>query len=179
MRSRTVRRSATAGSIYLSAVLGFLGQILAARELGVKEYGLLAIVMAVTGFVQLLFDLTVEEAVIKYGFRYQASEQWGKLRRLYTRALRIKLLGSRIAGAAIADRLMKLTISARSAPSGSCGACGKPRKTLSPATEIRTVVTACATTSSSTVSVMPWREPTASATKRVPMLTARKYERMS
>ena len=102
MRSRTVRRSATAGGIYLSAVLGFLGQILAARWLGVEEYGLLAIVMAVTGFVQLLFDLTVEEAVIKYGFRYQASEQWGKLRRLYARALRIKLLGSLIAGAAIA-----------------------------------------------------------------------------
>ena len=101
MRSRTVRRSATAGGIYLSAVLGFLGQILAARWLGVERYGLLAIVMSVTGFVQFLFDLTVEEAVIKYGFRYQASEQWGKLRRLYSRALRIKLVGSLIAGVAI------------------------------------------------------------------------------
>ena len=102
MRSRNVRRSATAGGIYLSAVLGFLGQILAARWLGVERYGLLAIVMSVTGFVQLLFDLTVEEAVIKYGFRYQASEQWGKLRRLYSRALRIKLVGSLVAGVAIA-----------------------------------------------------------------------------
>ena len=102
MRSRTVRRSATAGGIYFSAVLGFLGQILAARWLGVERYGLLAIIMSVTGFVQLLFDLTVEEAVIKYGFRYQASEQWGKLRRLYSRALRIKLVGSLVAGVAIA-----------------------------------------------------------------------------
>ena len=102
MRSRTVRRSATAGGIYFSAVIGFLGQILAARWLGVERYGLLAIVMSVTGFVQFLFDLTVEEAVIKYGFRYLASEQWGKLRRLYARALRIKLLGSLIAGVAIA-----------------------------------------------------------------------------
>ena len=102
MRSRNVRRSATAGGIYFSAVLGFLGQILAARWLGVERYGLLAIVMSVTGFVQFLFDLTVEEAVIKYGFRYQASEQWGKLRRLYSRALRIKLVGSLIAGLVIA-----------------------------------------------------------------------------
>ena len=102
MRSPTVRRSATAGGIYLSAVIGFLGQIFAARSLGVESYGLLAIVMSVTGFFQFLFDLTVEEAVIKYGFRYLAGEQWGKLRRLYSRALRVKLLGSLVAGVVIA-----------------------------------------------------------------------------
>lgn len=102
MRSRTVRRSATAGGIYLSAVIGFLGQILAARSLGVERYGLVAIVMSVTGFVQLVTDLTVEEAVIKYGFRYIENELWGKLRRLYARALRVKLVGAVIGGVVVA-----------------------------------------------------------------------------
>lgn len=98
MRSRVAgRRLLTAGGIYSSAVLGFLGQILAARWLGVEQYGLLAIVMSVTGFMQTLFDLTVEEAVIKYGFRYVHGEEWGKLRRLFARALRYKLLGSVVA----------------------------------------------------------------------------------
>ena len=103
MRSRIAgRRVLTAGGIYLSAVLGFLGQILAARWLGPEDYGVLAIVIAVTGFVQLVTDLTVEEAVVKYGFRYVHGEQWGRLRRLFGRALRVKLLGSLGAAVVIA-----------------------------------------------------------------------------
>ena len=102
MRSRTIRRSATAGGIYVSAVVGFLGQIIAARWLGVESYGLLAIIMSVTGFVQLVTDLTVEEAVIKYGFRYVETEQFGKLRRLYRRAMHIKLIGAVLAGIVMA-----------------------------------------------------------------------------
>ena len=102
MGSRTIRRSATAGGIYLSAVIGFLGQIIAARWLGVESYGLLAIIMSVTGFVALVTDLTVEEAVIKYGFRYVETEQFGKLRRLYRRAMHIKLIGAVLAGIVIA-----------------------------------------------------------------------------
>jgi len=102
MRSRTIRRSATAGGIYVSAVVGFVGQIIAARWLGVESYGLLAIIMSVTGFVALVTDLTVEEAVIKYGFRYVETEQFGKLRRLYRRAMHIKLIGAVLAGIVIA-----------------------------------------------------------------------------
>lgn len=102
MRSRIAgRRALTVGGIYTSAILGFLGQVLAARWLGVEHYGLLAIVFSVTGFIQLLFDLTVEEAVVKYGFRYIAAEDWGKLRRLFRRALEFKLLGSMIASLGI------------------------------------------------------------------------------
>lgn len=103
MRSRIAgRRLLTAAGIYVSAVLGFLGQILAARWLGVEEYGVLAIILAVTTFVQLVTDLTVEEAVIKYGFRYVQEERWGKLRRLYARAFRVKLIGAALAGVVIA-----------------------------------------------------------------------------
>jgi O-antigen/teichoic acid export membrane protein len=43
---------------------------------------------------QSLFDLTVEEAVVKYGFRYVTREDWGRLRRLFASALRFKLSGS-------------------------------------------------------------------------------------
>lgn len=96
------RRSATAVGMYSAALLGFLGQVLAARTLGPREFGQLAIVIAVTGFFQLLMDLTVEEAVIKYGFRYSTAEDWGRLRRLFRRALSVKGIGALLAGIAIA-----------------------------------------------------------------------------
>jgi O-antigen/teichoic acid export membrane protein len=43
---------------------------------------------------QSLFDLTVEEALVKYGFRYSTREDWGRFRRLFSSALRFKLAGS-------------------------------------------------------------------------------------
>jgi O-antigen/teichoic acid export membrane protein len=51
-------------------------------------------VIFATGLMQSLFDLTVEEAVVKYGFRYVTREDWGRLRRLFASALRFKLSGS-------------------------------------------------------------------------------------
>ena len=87
------RRSATAVGIYSATLLGFLGTLLAARALGPREFGLLAIVIAATGFFQSFLDLTVEEAVIKYGFRYSTAEDWGRLRRLFSRALAFKGIG--------------------------------------------------------------------------------------
>jgi O-antigen/teichoic acid export membrane protein len=95
------RRSATALGIYAAALLGFLGQLLAARALGPREFGLLAIVFASTGFFQSFLDLTVEEALIKYGFRYSTAQQWGKLRRLFGRALTFKGSGGVLAGIAL------------------------------------------------------------------------------
>jgi O-antigen/teichoic acid export membrane protein len=87
------RRSATAVGIYAAALLGFLGQLLAARALGPREFGLLALVFASTGFFQSFLDLTVEEALIKYGFRYSTAQEWGKFRRLFGRALTFKGTG--------------------------------------------------------------------------------------
>ena len=88
------RRSATAVGIYAAALLGFLGQLLAARALGPREFGLLAIVFASTGFFQSFLDLTVEEALIKYGFRYSTAQEWGKLRRLFGTGASIIFKGS-------------------------------------------------------------------------------------
>jgi len=103
MRRVLVRRSATAVGIYASVAVGFLATVVAARELHPKAvFGLYTIVISASGFFQVLLDLTVEEAVVKYGFRYVAREQWGRLRELYRSALAVKLVGAALGGIGIA-----------------------------------------------------------------------------
>ena len=78
MRSRVLRRrSATALGVYLATALGFLTTVVATRELGVADYARFAAILAATAFFQVLLDLTVEEALVKYGFRYVETEQLG------------------------------------------------------------------------------------------------------
>jgi O-antigen/teichoic acid export membrane protein len=96
------RRSAAAIGLYGSVALGFLAGIVAARQLGPTEYGLFTLAVAAAGFFQLLLDLTVEEAMIKYGFRYSTRGSWGRLRRLYRRAMGLKTLGALLAAAGLA-----------------------------------------------------------------------------
>ncbi len=99
MRSRLFwRRSAAAAGIYASVVLGFLGTVIVAHAFTTRLLGLYAIVIAATGFFQTLLDLTIEEALVKYGFRFQEREDWGRLRRLFGRALQLKLAGGVVAG---------------------------------------------------------------------------------
>src|SRR5439155_18312134 len=91
MRSRLFwRRSAAAAGTYSSAVLGFLGTIVAYHVFSTRTFGLYAIVLAAAGFFQTLLDLTMEEALIKFGFRYVTREDWGRLRRLFSSAVRVK-----------------------------------------------------------------------------------------
>src|SRR5947209_20332157 len=102
MASRALRRrSATAVGVYAATVLGVGTTIAATRILG-GSYGEFAISFAIVGFFQMLLDLTVEEAVIKYGFRYSTTEDWGRLRRLFELALAFKLVGGMLALAVIA-----------------------------------------------------------------------------
>jgi O-antigen/teichoic acid export membrane protein len=90
-----VRRSLTAVGIYSSVVFGFLGTVVATREFhSTRIFGDYATVLFATSLLGSLFDLTVEEALVKYGFRYVAREQWGKLRALFRAALGVKLAGS-------------------------------------------------------------------------------------
>src|SRR5215208_744036 len=96
------RRSATAIGVYSATIFGFLATVVATRELGTHDYALFATVIAATGFLQLLLDLTVEEALVKYGFRYSTAEDWGRFRRLFEVAVRFKLAGGAVAVAAIA-----------------------------------------------------------------------------
>jgi O-antigen/teichoic acid export membrane protein len=102
MRSRLFwRRSAAAAGTYSSAVLGFLGTIIAAHIFSRHTFGLFAVVVAATGFFQILLDLTMEEALIKFGFRYVTRDDWGKLRRLFTSAIGVKLAGGVLAAVAL------------------------------------------------------------------------------
>jgi O-antigen/teichoic acid export membrane protein len=96
------RRSAAAGGVYLSALLGFAGSIVAVRELGIYSFGLLSLVLAATGFFQLLADLTVDEALVKYGFRYAARDDWGRFHRVFRVGLWLKLAGGALGAIGIA-----------------------------------------------------------------------------
>jgi O-antigen/teichoic acid export membrane protein len=94
MRSRLFwRRSAAAAGTYASAALGFLGTVVALHVFSTEEFGRYALVLAATAFVQSLLDLTVEEALVKFGFRYTTREDWGRLRRLFESAVAFKLVG--------------------------------------------------------------------------------------
>jgi O-antigen/teichoic acid export membrane protein len=102
MRSRVLwRRSATAFWAYVATALGFFTTVVSADELGQRPFAKFAAVFAATTFFQVLFDLTFEEALIKYGFRYTESQRWGRLRRLFQLALGFKMLGGVIAALAL------------------------------------------------------------------------------
>ena len=91
------RRSATAVWIYVAVACGILGTIVAARVLGLDEFGVYATALAAVGFFQALLDLTAEESLTKYGFRYVAARDWGRLRRLFRVVALLKLVGGALA----------------------------------------------------------------------------------
>lgn len=91
------RRSATAAWIYVAVAFGILGTVVAARVLGLEQFGIFATALAVVGFFQILLDLTVEESLTKYGFRYVEAKDWGRLRRLFRQMLLLKLAGGALA----------------------------------------------------------------------------------
>lgn len=99
MRRVLVRRSTTAVGIYLSVGLGVLGTIAATRELhSTQRFGDYATVLFGVGLLQGFFDVTVEEAVVKYGFRYVAREDWPRLSRLLRVATNLKVAGGLLGG---------------------------------------------------------------------------------
>lgn len=93
------RRSATAAWIYAAVACGIIATIVAARVLGLEQFGVFATALAAVGFFQVLLDLTVEESLTKYGFRYVAAEDWGRLRRLFRQMLLLKIVGGALATA--------------------------------------------------------------------------------
>lgn len=95
------RRIGAAAGTYSSVVLGFLGTVVAARIFDTKMLGLFTLVVAATAFFQTLLDLTIEEALIKYGFRYVAREDWGRLHRLFRQVFWLKFVGAVLAGVAL------------------------------------------------------------------------------
>ena len=102
MRSRVIwRRSATAMGVYTATALGFLTTIVATHELHYRAYGRFAAVLAAATFFQQLLDLTIEEALVKFGFRYVEAQRWGRLRRLFEVALGFKVAGGVLAALVI------------------------------------------------------------------------------
>ena len=98
-RSRLLwRRSATALGTYGSAAFGIAGTLLAANLLEPTRFGRFALVVGTTALFQLLLDLTSEEALVKYGFRYSARGDWGRFRRLLMLAVGFKTFGGVISG---------------------------------------------------------------------------------
>jgi len=98
MRSRLFwRRSAAVAGTYVSAALGFAATVVALHVFSTETFGLYALVLAMTSFVQSLLDLTVEEALVKFGFRYSTRQDWGRLRRLFESAVAFKLTGGVLA----------------------------------------------------------------------------------
>lgn len=102
MASRVLwRRAVTAVLVYTATVLGVLGTIIAARALGPDRFGLLALALAACSFAQVLLDTTVEEAVVKYGYRYATAEDWGRLRRVFRIGVGVKWAGAATASFAL------------------------------------------------------------------------------
>jgi O-antigen/teichoic acid export membrane protein len=98
MSSRVLRRrSAAAAWIYAAVAFGILGTIVAARTLGLEDFGVFATALAAVGFFQALLDLTVEESLTKYGFRYVSAKDWGRLRRLFRQMFLLKVVGGVLA----------------------------------------------------------------------------------
>jgi O-antigen/teichoic acid export membrane protein len=98
MRSRLFwRRSAAAAGTYASAALGFGATVVALHVFSTETFGRYALVLAATAFFQSLLDLTVEEALVKFGFRFTTREDWGRLRRLFASAIAFKLGGGVLA----------------------------------------------------------------------------------
>jgi O-antigen/teichoic acid export membrane protein len=98
MRSRLLwRRSAAAAGTYASAALGFGATVVALHVFSTETFGRYALVLAATALFQSLLDLTVEEALVKFGFRYATREDWGRLRRLFASAIAFKLAGGVLA----------------------------------------------------------------------------------
>jgi O-antigen/teichoic acid export membrane protein len=95
------RRSATAAWVYAAVAVGIIGTVVATRVLGLEDFGIYATALAAVGFFQVLLDLTVEEPLMKFGFRYVVGEEWGKLRRLFVRALQLKVAGGVLAALAL------------------------------------------------------------------------------
>jgi O-antigen/teichoic acid export membrane protein len=101
MRGLFVRRSATAAGIYVSVALGFIATIVATRELHPSGFGDYATVLFAVGLLQGFFDVTVEEAVVKYGFRYVTREDWPRLSQLLRSATVLKLVGGALGAAGL------------------------------------------------------------------------------
>jgi O-antigen/teichoic acid export membrane protein len=96
------RQGATAAGLWGSAAIGIASTVAAFRILGIHDFGLFATALAAAGFFQTLLDLTAEEALTKYGFRYLEAGEPGRVRRLFRFAMAAKVGGGAAAAVLLA-----------------------------------------------------------------------------
>jgi len=89
------------GGVYGSVALGLAASLVVLRVLGPADAGRFTIVIATADFLALLVWLTSDDALVKYGFKYAANEEWGRFHRLIRVAFGAELAASLVATALI------------------------------------------------------------------------------
>ncbi len=97
----TRRRVAAFAGVYASVGLGLASAIVALRVLGPTGAGKFTIVVGTVDFLALLVWLTSDDALVKYGFRYAANEEWGRFHRLIRLAFTCEVAAAFVATALI------------------------------------------------------------------------------
>jgi O-antigen/teichoic acid export membrane protein len=97
-----VRGSVTAGGMYGATALGIAGSLVALRVLHPDGAGRFSLAVGTAAFFQLLLELTSDEALIKFGFRYSEQAEWGKFHRLVGLMFRFEFFASLAAGVLVA-----------------------------------------------------------------------------
>jgi O-antigen/teichoic acid export membrane protein len=97
----TRRRVVAFAGVYGSVALGLAAALVVLRVLGPSGAGSFTIVIATADFLALLVWLTSDDALVKYGFRYAANEEWGRFHRLIRVAFSAELAASLVATALI------------------------------------------------------------------------------
>lgn len=99
--TRLRRRSGAAVGIYASAGLGVAGSVVVLRVLGPAGAGRFWIVIGAVSFFSLLVDLTSDEALVKYGFRYAAQDDWGRFHQLVRLTFSFEFAAALVASALV------------------------------------------------------------------------------
>jgi O-antigen/teichoic acid export membrane protein len=102
MRAALKRGSLTAGGMYAATALGIAGSLVALRVLGPDGAGRFSLAVGTAAFFQLLLELTSDEALIKFGFRYSERGDWGRFHRLVRLMFGFELVASLAAGVLVA-----------------------------------------------------------------------------
>jgi O-antigen/teichoic acid export membrane protein len=95
------RRLTAFAGVYASVALGLAASLVALRVLGPAGAGRFTIVVGVVDFLATLVWLTSDDALVKYGFRYAANEEWGRFHRLVRLAFGCEVAAAFVASAAI------------------------------------------------------------------------------
>ncbi len=91
------RRLAAFAGVYASVGLGVLASLVVLRVLGPIRAGRFTIVIGAADFLALIVWLTSDDALVKYGFRYAAANDWGRFHRLVRVAFLCEVAASLVA----------------------------------------------------------------------------------